>query len=348
MLALRGVALPQRQRLAPQQRQRLAPPQRQRLAPSRHRARSPARTTASQRASTAMAAAPVRVVSGVGELADAYDTLLLDQYGVLHDGRTAYPAALAAVQRLAEAGKRLVVLSNSGRRADDTLAKLQLLGFERAWFAGAVTSGELTHIALTDRTDPFFAALGPSCLHFTWAARGAISVDSLGLTHVTDAAHADFVLAHGMEAVSNGDSPVEVSLAEIRAQLQTAAARRLPLIIANPDIVTVDKTHLVPMPGQCGVWYKEFGGPPAKIMGKPAEVIYRAAEIMAGGGRVLAVGDSLSHDILGASGAGLDSLFIAAGIHADEIGALTAEGVQQLAAGHACPAPTYAAQFFRW
>ena len=57
-----------------------------------------------------------KVEKGMAAIADSYDSLLLDQFGVLHDGRVAYPAALDAVRRLAEAGKRLVILSNSGVR----------------------------------------------------------------------------------------------------------------------------------------------------------------------------------------------------------------------------------------
>jgi ribonucleotide monophosphatase NagD (HAD superfamily) len=36
--------------------------------------------------------------------------------------------------------------------------------------------------------------------------------------------------------------------------------------------------------------------------------------------RILAIGDSLRTDIAGAAGAGIDSLLIAGGIHADEFG----------------------------
>lgn len=42
---------------------------------------------------------------------------LLDQFGVLHDGKVAYPQAVEACRALAEAGRRLVVISNSSRRA---------------------------------------------------------------------------------------------------------------------------------------------------------------------------------------------------------------------------------------
>ena len=293
-----------------------------------------------------------KVEKGVGAFADSYESFLLDQFGVLHDGRVAYPAAVDAVRRLAEAGKRLVVMSNSGRRAENTLAKLAPLGFDPGWFAGAVTSGETTHQALSLRTDPVFKQLGPRCLHLTWGDRGAINIDEHGLEHVTDPQLADFVLAHGMEAISGGSTqPAQtVSLEDIKGVLRVAAGRRLPLIIANPDLVTVDTTYLVPMPGMCGVWYQEAGGSPDKVilMGKPAAVIYEAAKQFCTG-RVLAVGDSLAHDIAGAQGAGIDSLFIANGIHAKDLEeGLTAASVAKLAAAHGCAEPTYILDAFRF
>ena len=73
---------------------------------------------------------------------------------------------------------------------------------------------------------------------------------------------ADFVLAHGTEVLGLGDgkTPTKVSLEEIKAMLQRAAERSLPLIVANPDVVTVSGNSLVPMPGTFARWYKEFGG----------------------------------------------------------------------------------------
>ncbi|MEL0110544.1 MAG: hypothetical protein VW835_02320, partial [Rickettsiales bacterium] len=55
-------------------------------------------------------------IIGLGAIADAYDAFLVDQWGVLHDGHTAYGPAVNVIQRLKEAGKTLIGLSNSSRR----------------------------------------------------------------------------------------------------------------------------------------------------------------------------------------------------------------------------------------
>lgn len=59
------------------------------------------------------------------------------------------------------------------------------------------------------------------------------------------------------------------------APKRRAAARKLPLIIANPDVVTVSGASLLPMPGQLGLWYREIDPAlPVRIMGKPDAGIY--------------------------------------------------------------------------
>lgn len=49
------------------------------------------------------------------------------------------------VEKLANTGAKMVVISNSSRRASTTIEKLKSLGFDPSLFVGAITSGELTH-----------------------------------------------------------------------------------------------------------------------------------------------------------------------------------------------------------
>lgn len=78
-------------------------------------------------------------VPGIAALLERrnYKAVLLDQFGVLHDGRAPYSdGTISCVRRLVEAGLRIYIISNSSRRSSGTIDKLQRLGFDPTWFEG--------------------------------------------------------------------------------------------------------------------------------------------------------------------------------------------------------------------
>lgn len=324
-------------------------------------------STPSTSTSTSATSTP-EIIASLSELPPLprYPAILLDQFGVLHDGQQPYAGSIEATRHLAEDQERkLLLLSNSSRWAVHALEKLDSMGFKREWFFGAVTSGEVAHrllearkrregeaVVLDERGAPLdVALLGSKCFHVTWGARGAVSLDGLGLELVDDPSGADFILAHGTEAIGSScgsSSPVELeALREILEQ--TAKEKRengqaILLLCANPDLVTVNgSAGLVTMPGTLARWYGDAGGR-VMLLGKPGPAIYSAAAALlprereGAGGKLfplLAIGDSLEHDIAGAAGApcaeGVESLFIGGWIHAEELrvgkgGATTAAG----------------------
>jgi HAD superfamily hydrolase (TIGR01459 family) len=111
------------------------------------------------------------------------------------------------------------------------------------------------------------------------------------------------------------------------ATLGAAKSRNLPFICANPDIVVERGGDLIWCAGAIAEAYAERGG---KVVycGKPHLPVYEAAFAVARGlrgaevdkSRILAIGDALRTDLAGALGAGIDCLFVAAGIHAGELG----------------------------
>ena len=108
----------------------------------------------------ALHAAPT-MVPGLGSIADRYDAFLLDQFGVLHDGKRAVPGAVECFENLFASRKRLIVLSNTSRRRAFALKKLPALGFEASHLTGFVTS-EASSAGLTaSRGDR--RASGPRC-----------------------------------------------------------------------------------------------------------------------------------------------------------------------------------------
>lgn len=250
-----------------------------------------------------------RCAEGLGAVAADFDGFLVDQWGVLHDGVTAYPGARECLARLAALGKRVVVLSNSGRRAAFNAALLTKIGFPAADYAAMLSSGEVVWQAFRDRSDPCFAGLGRRCLLFSRQGDRSI-VDGLDLELVATAQAADFILVSGSEAP-------EKTLADYEPFLEEGARRGLPLVCANADLVRVSPEGLLLGPGSIARRYEALGGR-VRWIGKPQPEIYAAALAALGDPpprRVAAVGDSLEHDIAGGRAAGLATVLIAGGIH---------------------------------
>ncbi|KAK9062586.1 hypothetical protein SSX86_019774 [Deinandra increscens subsp. villosa] len=280
---------------------------------------------------------------------------LLDQFGVLHDGKQPYPGAISTLKNLAAHGAKMIIISNSSRRASTTLDKLKSLGFDPSLFVGAITSGELTYQHLQRRDDPWFQALGKTCIHMTWSDRGAISLEGLGLQVVESVEQAEFILVHGTEALgrSSGDS-VTKKLEEFEKILEECAAKRIPMVVANPDFVTVEARELRIMPGTLAASYEKLGGE-VKWMGKPYQIIYKSAMAIAGADACdsIAVGDSLHHDIKGANASGIESAFITCGIHSSELGLKEFGELADLSSVHALALkydayPSYVLPSFTW
>jgi HAD superfamily hydrolase (TIGR01459 family) len=110
---------------------------------------------------------------------------------------------------------------------------------------------------------------------------------------------------------------------DYRRLLTRFAARRLPCLCANPDIVVQRGDKLVFCAGAIARLYESMGGETV-YYGKPYAGVFQAALALARAlgpaARPLVIGDGLETDILGANRMGLDCLFIAGGIHGEELG----------------------------
>jgi HAD superfamily hydrolase (TIGR01459 family) len=281
-------------------------------------------------------------------LVDGFDAFILDQWGVLHDGVRAFPEALDAVDHLLAAGKVIVTLSNSGRRADTAAAQMRAMGLPVARFRANVTSGETAVAALGAGEVGGIAVPGRRC--YLLCRDGDSSIpDAAGLEITARPEDADFVLVAGI----HGDVR---SLASYLDELAPAVARRLPLVCTNPDHVAVSPQGNVPAPGALAHAYGEAAGVAPVFVGKPHRPVYercRRALPDVAVSRICAVGDSLEHDIKGAHDAGLATVFCLDGIHADAFdltrpAADNLVAVEELAARHGGVVPDYVITRFGW
>lgn len=248
-------------------------------------------------------------LDGLAPLVDRYDGFLVDQFGVLYDGVRPLPGAADALAALVSAGRAVVILSNSGRRAFPNAQRLRRLGYPPELYTAVVSSGEVAWAGLKDRTDPAFADLGRRCLLFSRGGDHS-TVEGLDLDLARDAEAADFVLLAGLDAH-------ETARTRCREQLERARARGLPVICANPDLVSLEGDRRVDGPGAFAAAHAAAGGE-VRYVGKPWPAIYRAAlaTLDLPPERLLAVGDSLGHDIGGAAAFGIDGALVTSGVHA--------------------------------
>jgi HAD superfamily hydrolase (TIGR01450 family) len=308
----------------------------------------------------------MREIRGIRELADAYDVYVLDLWGVLHDGTRAYDGVHDAVRQLRARGKTLVLLSNSSKRVGHVQKLLIRLGFDPHDFAAIVTSGDAAYQLLCGADGEGFAKTlaWPSLLDATNVDQRKVFVlgsgdedveycESCGWT-VTALEEANLIVARGTFTIHNGGGGVdgtgevvhkrddtqryEKRLAEV---LEQAAARRLPMLVTNPDKVRPDAER-PPMPGAIGDAYERILALTAAVptvkdetvehqrlvkrVGKPFPDVYDLAlrEFTTTKGiakdRICMIGDALETDVTGGVRYGIDTVWVLKdGIHAPEL-----------------------------
>lgn len=286
-----------------------------------------------------------RLVPGLGALAPAFQGFLLDQWGVLHDGERALPGAVPTLDRLVAQGAPIVLLSNSGRRAATNRARLSAMGLGPERMADIVTSGEAAWRLLRDRPGPPWSGLGRRCLLLT--IDGDLGpVEGLDLELVERVEAADFLLVSALEG-----RPAEA----FRPLAEAACARDLAMVCSNPDRQAPTPSGLQDTPGALARIYEALGGR-VHYVGKPHAPIYEACLRALGDiprAAILAVGDSLEHDVAGARAQGLSTCLVASGIHAAELpvdgpDAALLAAVEHLAAHHGQAPPDLVLRRFAW
>jgi len=270
----------------------------------------------------------MRHLPGLARLARDYDGFIVDLWGVLHDGVSAYPGAIECLMRLRAAGRKVVLLSNAPRRAAAAEAAMAAMGIRGTLYDGMMTSGEATWRMLRDRDDPWFAALGRRVFHLG-PERDRNVIEGLDYQRVADPQAADFVLNTGPD-----DERDPTRIEEFTPVLAACRSARLDMICANPDRVVIRGGVRVLCAGALADRYQELGGAVRRV-GKPDPAIYAPVLAMLGLARerVLAVGDALETDIAGAASVSIASAWVLGGIHSERLagGQETAEELARLA-----------------
>ncbi len=250
------------------------------------------------------------------EIIENYDALIVDLWGVIHDGSHLYPGVAETLKLLHQLNKPVLFLSNAPRVSEKARQNLDRLAIPRTQYLDVVTSGQVAHDLLARDTRPkAYYYLGPS-------KDEDVVADLKHFVRVDEPAAADLILCTGYEF----DGQPHEEIVPLLLQLL-----HLPMLCVNPDmeVVKQDGTQFL-CAGAVATEFTQLGGKVAYI-GKPFPEVYQVCKLLLGNSRVLAVGDNPATDIKGANDAGIDSLLITGGVLKVRYGeAITADEAKEI------------------
>ena len=258
-----------------------------------------------------------RIIPALSEISAQYDALFVDLWGCVHDGVTAYPEAIAALQAYRKSGGIVILVTNSPKPREGVAAQLGQFGVPVDAYDSIASSGDSARSAM------FRGMVGEKVYFMGEWTRDSGFFDPIEI--INDPAQITRVPLQEAEGiVCCGPFDPMADPAVNRADFLYAKQKGMKLLCANPDIV-VDRGEVREWcAGALAALYTEMGGE-SLYFGKPHPPIYdlarRRLNALANkvdSSRILAIGDGIHTDIQGAQGEDIDSLFITGGLAASE------------------------------
>ncbi len=264
-----------------------------------------------------------QIIASLADLGTRYDAVFCDLWGCLHNGKTPYPAAVAALQGFRARGGRVLLLTNAPRPRASVIAQLDAMGVPRDAWDEVVTSGDATQSAMltgavgravyfigADKDEPFFTSFADDLRDL---AASSAPITRVPLTE------AEGIICTGLTD-DHSETPDDY-----RAALLQAKVMGLPMLCANPDIIVDFGDRRLYCAGAIAALYEEMGGT-VYYFGKPHAPIYDLARrrLAALSGikdpAILCIGDGIATDVQGGMSEDIDTLFVTGGIAAAEFG----------------------------
>lgn len=233
-------------------------------------------------------------------LDERYRLILCDLWGCVHDGVKLYPGAAQRLLQWRREGRCVVLITNAPRTAEYVQRQVTEIGLPRDAWDAITTGGEAGVVALNELREPV-GFLGTPMDRRVLEERGIAIADDGRFRHLA----------------CTGLEPDRPSVDRYEADIRTWSSQGVVMHCLNPDRVVVRGGALELCAGSLADAYEAAGGR-VEWYGKPYRAIYEHA-LKSGGNppkeQVLAIGDGLQTDVLGAARAGLDCVFVQGGIH---------------------------------
>ena len=263
------------------------------------------------------------IIASLADLGSRYDAVFCDLWGCLHNGKTPFPAAVAALQGFRARGGKVLLLTNAPRPKSSIVKQLDGMGVPRDAWDEVVTSGDATQSAMLNgavgrrlyfigapKDEPFFTTFADDL------AELAASQPTVTRVPLAD--------AEGIICTGLVDDLTETP-ADYRAVLLQCKINDLPMLCANPDVIVDFGDTRLYCAGALAEAYEAMGGT-VFYFGKPHPPIYdlarRRLSALTGGKdmTILVIGDGITTDIQGGMAEDIDTLFVTGGIAATEFG----------------------------
>lgn len=259
-----------------------------------------------------------RIIDSFAEIGHLYDVAFVDLWGCMHNGIAAFPEAIAAMQDFRARNGRVILVTNAPRPRSAVAEQIARLGIPEDAWDDIATSGDSARVAM------YRGAVGEKV--FFIGEPGDRTFFEPPKIVDTPAPVTRVPLEEAEGIVCTGPFDAHADPSELRPHLLYAKQKGMKLLCANPDIVVDRGETREWCAGAIARLYTEMGGE-SLYFGKPHPPIYDLARrryaALTGSLRdpqIVAIGDGIQTDILGAQQEDIDSLFITGGLAAGETG----------------------------
>ena len=247
----------------------------------------------------------------ITEIISKYKVILCDVWGVLHNGKDLFENAVESLLKYSKSGGYIVLITNAPRPSIDVIKQLNQMGLNKNCYNLIVSSGDVTRFWLQSLNKTSLYHLGPE-------RDKSIFLD-LDI-NLSNSKNCQSVLCTGLY---NDETDI---LDDYNDLMNLFLSKKIVMHCANPDLTVIRGDKTILCAGSLAEYYANKGGQ-VKYFGKPFEYIYEFAikevnknnNFKVKKSEILAIGDGLKTDILGAGNFGIDSFFIINGVHKNEL-----------------------------
>lgn len=249
---------------------------------------------------------------GISDISDSYTGFIIDTWGVLHDSERVFDGAMECLKELKARKKFVLLMSNSELDAAHMRLSLKELGLADNLYSDILTSGELLSYGIKTQKDGVFEGMGKNC-YLIGGERARKFLEDHHVAIVSHLEDASFMLISGWDYLEGEITGYETILRE-------AIRKKIKILCINPDSRALIGNNYKTATVNISRRIQELGGV-VQMIGKPYKpIFYHAIHILHRNdiypGQTVMVGDTMAHDIVGASLVNMDTCLVRSGMHA--------------------------------